>query len=230
MPVLRDWKLAITVDHVLAGQGADPAAVRARRSVLVEVAARTLEEGQTLLRPVILYRRLVVEELRDDQLMLAGGNALSGLAVVRHLAAAQAVVVMVGTIGGALEACTAALVADDPIAALALDGLGSSAATLLAIEACRFFDAQAAAEGLQATRPISPGEDGWPVKEGQRELFALLDGAEIGVALLDSAMMLPRKSFSMVLGLGVDVARDEAGTPCQRCNMRSVCRFQHRYV
>jgi hypothetical protein len=228
MPILRDWNLAITVDHILAGQGADPAVIRARRPALVEAAAHALEEGRPLLSPAILYRQMAVEGVQHERLTLAGGT-LSGQTAARRLAAAREVLVMIGTIGQALEMRSAAIFDDDPTTGLALDGLGSAAATLLAIEACRFFDTQAAAEGVQATRPVSPGDDGWPVDRGQNEIFTLLDGESVGVTLLPSGMMLPRKSFTMVIGLGPEVNRDEEGSPCQHCDMRETCRYQHRY-
>jgi hypothetical protein len=161
--------------------------------------------------------------------MLQDG-VLSGLVVVQRLAAAQEVTVVLGTVGGAVEARSAALLTDDPATAIALDGLGSAAATLLAIEACRLFDAKAAAEGMYATRPVSPGEDGWTLDSGQREIFALLDSAQIGVDLLASGMMNPRKSFSMVIGLGTEVSKESEGSPCEHCNMRDTCRYQHRYA
>jgi hypothetical protein len=228
MPILHDWNLAITVDHILAGQGADPAAIRTRRPALVEAAEGVLAEGRALLSPVILYRRVPIEGVRHERLALNGGT-LSGPAVARRLAAAQEAVVMIGTIGQEVEVRSATLFADDPATALALDGLGSAAATRLAIEACRFFDAQAAAEDMRATRPVSPGDEGWPVDTGQHELFALLDSAQIGVDLLPSGMMIPRKSFSMVIGLGPEVSREEEGSPCEHCDMRETCQYQHRY-
>jgi hypothetical protein len=229
MPILRDWNLAITVDLILAGQGADPAVIRARRPALVEAAERILEEAQPLLAPAILYRRIPIEGVRHDRLTLQEGT-LSGTTAVQRLAAAQEIVVMLGTVGKEVETRSAALFADDPANALALDGLGSAAATLLAIEACRFFDGQAGAEGMQATRPISPGEDGWTLDCGQREIFSLLDSIQVGIDLLDSGMMIPRKSFSMVIGLGAEVSKEYEGSPCQHCNMRDTCRYQHRYA
>lgn len=230
MPILHSWNLIIAVDHVLAGQGANPAVIRERRPAVAAAAERALEEGLPLLAPIILYQRVSVAGLDHERLRLVNGYALSGPLVARRFAAAQEIVAVIGTIGGALEARSAERFDENAAAALALDGLGSAAATLLAIEACRFFDERAAAEGMQATHPISPGEAAWPVDVGQSEIFAFLDSATIGVDLLPSGMMLPRKSFSMVIGLGAELNVGNEGSPCQHCDMRDTCRYQHRYA
>ena len=103
MPTLNTWQLSIDVDSVLRGQAADPVAIRARSPHLVEVAGRALEEGQPLLRPFVLCRRLDVESLRHERLALAGGGSLSGSLIAQHLGPAKHVVVLLCTIGSALE-------------------------------------------------------------------------------------------------------------------------------
>lgn len=109
---------------------------------------------------------------------------------------------------------------------LALDGVGSAAAETLAEAACRYLEKQAERDGLKTTSPISPGMVGWPVSEGQQQVFGLLDGGEIGVTLLPSGMMVPQKSLSMVIGLGVNVSSGSA--PCQYCSMGDRCRYRSR--
>jgi hypothetical protein len=66
--------------------------------------------------------------------------------------------------------------------------------------------------------------DGWPVEEGQPQIFDLVDAAEIGLVLLPSGMMVPRKSLSMVIGLGADVSAK--GVPCDYCSMAERCRYR----
>lgn len=226
MPILRDWNLEIDVDMVLRGQGADPRAIRVRNPELVAVAEQTLAEGLPLLKPAVAYRQLEIESLRHERVVLAGGAYLSGTLVAQHLGSAEQVVVILCTIGDALEKCVSELFASDSPSALALDGLGSAAVEVLATAACNHFEGLAAAKGMQATIPLNPGLTGWSVEEGQRELFALLDGSQIGVTLTSSSLMIPRKSSSFALGLGRNLV--SSGKPCDYCNMRETCRYQER--
>jgi len=228
MPILRDWNLEIDVDMALRGQGADPRAIRARNPELVAVAEQALAEGLPLLKPAVAYRQLEIESLQHERVMLAGGVYLSGTLVAQHLGSAEQVVVILCTIGDALEKRVSKLFASDSPSALALDGLGSAAVEALATAACNHFEGLAAAEGMQATIPLNPGLTGWSVEEGQHELFALLDGSQIGVTLTPSSLMIPRKSTSLVLGLGHDLASNSK--PCDYCNMHETCRYQDQYV
>lgn len=227
MPILRDWNLEIAADMILRGQGADPRLVRARSPALVALAEQALADGRPLLQPAVAYRQLPVESLRHERLTLAGGATLTGPLVVQHLGAAQQVVVVLCTIGAALEQRVSELFARDPTSALALDGLGSAAVEALATAACYHFESLAAAEGLQTSLPLNPGLTGWPLEEGQRQIFALLAGQQIGVTLTASSLMLPRKSTSFVLGLGRGLA--SCGKPCDYCHLRETCRYQEVY-
>ena len=225
--VLRDWDLRLDVDDVLRGQGSDPAVIRTRRPKLVEVAEWALAEGRPLLEPLVIYRRLPVEAFRHWRLHLAGGHLLSGELVARHLASAQEVIALVCSVGQALEEHASRVMATSVVRGLALDGLGSAAAEALATEACQYFERQAAGQNLSVTIPLSPGMIGWPVDEGQAQIFALFEGDEIAVTLTDFGLMLPRKSLSMVLGLGPDV--DRGGRTCDYCQMKDRCHYQERH-
>jgi hypothetical protein len=46
------------------------------------------------------------------------------------------------------------------------------------------------------------------------------------VTLNDSFLMIPRKSISMVLGIGS--IPFTAGRPCDFCGLRETCRYQNR--
>jgi hypothetical protein len=227
MPIEREWDLELDADKVLWGQGANPAAIRTRRPSLAAVAGEVIEEGRPLLDPAVLYRRVPVEEVRHERVLLAGGGSLAGPAVGRYLGAAQEVIVAVCTVGESLSVRAAQVFDADPVRGLALDGLASAAAEALAEAACRRFDQMAAAEGLAAGLPLNPGMDGWPLLEAQRQLFSLLPADEIGVRLSPSGVMEPLKSVSLALGLGgaEEIAR---GRTCDVCTMRETCRYKER--
>ena len=227
MSVIADWELKLDEDAVLRGQGADPAAIRQRSPRLVRIAQEALEEGRSLLQPRALYQQYDVGALRHEKITLAGGESLSGPLIAQHLGAARRVIVLVCTIGPALDELISETGNDDMVHALALDGVGSAAVEALANELCHRFELEAAQEGLQTSIPLSPGMLGWTVEQGQPQIFNLVDGNSIGVTLTDQHLMIPRKSLSMVLGFGPDMGH--MGRVCDYCAMRETCRYQDHY-
>ena len=71
--------------------------------------------------------------------------------------------------------------------------------------------------GLKITNRYSPGYCNWPVSE-QHLLFSLLPQNFCGITLTESALMLPIKSVSGVIGIGESVEWKEY--ICDRCGMK----------
>ena len=227
MPVLREFELQLTVDQVLRAQGADPVAIRSRNQRLVEVAGQALDEGLPLLQPQVLYRKLDVKALRHQRLYLSDGTHLEGSLVVQHLAPARQVVAILCTVGDTLERYASEVMASAMVKALALEGVGSAAVEALANRVCSDLEKGAASRGMQCTVPLSPGMVDWSVEEGQPQIFRLLDGEEIGVFLTASYVMIPRKSLTMLLGIGPEVLKQ--GSTCDYCSMRETCHYRERH-
>jgi hypothetical protein len=224
---MTDWDLVLDEDAVLRGQGADPAIIRERSPRLVQTAARALETGRSLLRPQVTLSHHEVKAVRHERITLTSGGFLSGAMIAQHLGPAQKIIILVCTIGTALDDLISEVTDQDMVYALALDGVGSAAVEALANEACRLLEVEAAQEGFQASIPLSPGMIGWSVDQGQPQIFTLIDGEEIGVTLNDYYIMTPRKSLSMVIGLGPDMGYK--GKVCDFCAMRDTCRYQDHY-
>ena len=227
MTVLDKWDLSLDVDVVLRSQGADPEAIRRRSPRLVESARRALEEGNLLLQPRVTARRLLVEDLRHERLKLEGGGKLSGELLAEHMGGAQEAVIVLCTVGEALERRAAEVSKEDAVYGLALDGVGSAGVEALANAACAFFEEEAIDKDYKATIPLSPGMVGWPVEQGQPQIFDLLDASEIGVRLTESMMMLPRKSLTFVLGMGKELVA--GGRTCDYCSLKETCRYRDHY-
>jgi hypothetical protein len=227
MPFLETKNLGFDVDAVLRGQGADPVIIRKRSPRIVEAAERALEEGGALLEPLTLYRQLDVTELRHEQLVLEKGLKLTGKLVSTHLGSAKCVVLILCTVGEALETYASDVSGNDIVYGLALDGVGSAAVEALANTACNHFDRQANEQGLQSSIPISPGMVGWTVEKGQPEVFSILEPEQVNVNLSEYGLIKPRKSLTMVMGFGPKM--NAAGRTCDFCAMRETCQYQDHY-
>lgn len=228
MPLLPEIRLDINIDHVIRAQGADPEIIRGRNPQLVKVAKLALEQGYPLLEPQVLYKEFKVASLRHETLNFAEGGELKGKLIAQHLNSAESVIIMLCTVGMKLEKESAGLITSDPVAGLALEGLGSAAVEILANSACNYFEQVAAEKALGTTIPLSPGMIGWPVDQGQPQIFSLLDAEQIDVRLTPSHLMLPRKSLTLAIGIGANVLAE--GTSCDYCNLKETCQYQDHYA
>ncbi len=222
--ILGDWQLAITVDMVLRGQGAEPQKIRARQPQLIALAERAIAEAHGLIHPQVAFRRVDICGVSRSCVTLRGGSELNGFGVARKLAGCQGVFLAVASLGKKLEeemdkASQSALPWQ-----FALDGFGTAAIGALSNAACRFFAALAVKEGVRATNQFYPGMRGWPLAEGQTQIFALVDAHSIGVALNPSFLMVPRKSLSLAVGFGAHAR--PAGHLCDECGVSAKCRHK----
>lgn len=233
MPILDHWEISITANDILRAQGADPEVILQRRPSLALASKEALLTGLPFLHPIVLYEKYTVSKLVHERLELFPGSsgesrpALTSSLIAQHLGRASEVIVMACTIGKEIDELVGSLFNADPLAALAMDGLGSAAVESLAIQACNYFEAQVSSQGLSTSMPLNPGMIGWPVEQGQPEIFCLLDSEQIHISLNESCMMVPNKSLSMVIGVGKDVS--QAGTSCDYCSLKGVCKYQNHY-
>jgi hypothetical protein len=219
-----DWQLSMTVDDILRGQGASPEVIRQRKPSLMMAAERARVDGLSLLHPVALTCAALVREYRHERILLEGGGNLTGPLVTRHLIGAQQVVAAVCSIGLELEEVVTHLLGEDPLYALALDGLGNAAVEILAQQVCGHIAEKVQSEGLQASTPLSPGSPDWPVEIGQPQIFSLIDPSLASIRLTSGGMMLPKKSMSFIVGLGHEMSQANL---CEVCSLQETCRYQH---
>ena len=217
------WREGLDVNGVLRGQGADAASIRRRNPRLVAIAERAARDGIALLDPRVTYRRLAVRSVQPDRVLLEDGE-LTGPLVAARLACATEVAVAVATIGDRLETRVRRMFGRDLPYALALDGLGSAAVEALVASARRQFREAHGGRGTLVTIPLCPGMEGWPLAAGQAEIFRLIDAEAAAVRVSAAGQMLPRKSLSMVVGLGADVRQE--GRACDHCGARAACRHR----
>lgn len=214
----------LDADMILRGQGADPQVIRKRRPELAELAQTVIREGSDLLSPAIFTAIHDVREFRHGQVVLDDGAVFNGSIINSQLFSAEKICLAVVTIGNAVEDFVSECMKRDPVLALAYDGLGNAAVEQLAASVCSQWEGEFRQSGLQTTMVLSPGMDGWPVDEGQPQIFSVLKPDPAIVRLTESCQMSPRKSNSFIIGAGLNVKN--AGNPCDFCSMQKTCKFR----
>ena len=216
--------LRLDVDAVLRGQGADPAVIRDRKPVLADIAARALEMGKELLSPQVFMRELKVSSFKHQKLTLEDGLSLTGNWITSQLAPTESVFAILCTIGDGIEKEAQKQLDADMLLGFALDGVGSAGVEALAQLVCRNIEEKAVQADQRTTVPFSPGMINWSVDEGQPFIFDMLASVNDVVTLSPSLMMSPRKSLSMLVGVGRQL--DEKGTTCDYCAMQGTCKYR----
>ncbi len=137
--------------------------------------------------------------------------------VAAELAEASEAALFVCTIGPALSTRAAELTREgDPALGYIVDTAASEFAEKTAAVLHDHIAALEAGRGRGVTNRYSPGYCNWPVAE-QHLLFSLLPPGFCGVTLTESALMLPVKSVSGIIGIGVGVELHDYR--CDRCGV-----------
>lgn len=196
------------VERLLGGSGA----AREKQAERLEKAmADGLAEAGRLIEPRGIYR-------------MAAGRDLPGSTIFESL---ERMAFCVCTIGPAIEERVSELSSlGNLLDAVILDSAGSVAAEAVAGHMDDAIKAIAAEEGLKTSCRASPGYGDWDVGE-QRALFALVDGARIGVTLSPGGMMIPRKSISFAIHMDKKPERLRSEESCRNCDMET-CRYRTR--
>ncbi len=220
MPTIHDAPFTFDIEQVLRYQGIkDGAKVQPQIITLVHELLTAVNHLR-LLESAIAYELHPTTEVRLENCPSAP--------VVSLLAPARELAVIVCTIGHRLEEKVGDYFAqNDLLRAVLLDGIGSTAVEALAQEACRLIQCEAASRGYETSSSLRPGMQGWPVSE-QWRLFRLVRAERIGVHLTPSGMMVPRKSISMVIGIGMKMPTWTQAEVCDRCSLKQTCSYKVR--
>jgi len=226
MPIIRDIPLRLKTSEVLRRQGIkEYSKLKPEIKDLIRELLATVNSDH-LLEPAIAYEIHSITEMRHDQLCLEGNAALHSPLLPSVLREAKELVVVVCTIGPRLEEeVTDYFSKKEPLRGLLLDGIGSAAVDSLTQEVCKLMMREASSRGYQASSPFSPGMPGFPITE-QWQMLNLVPAEEIGVSLTPIGMMMPRKSISMVIGMGSEMPTWTQAEVCARCNLRKTCPYK----
>ncbi len=178
------------------------------------------------MEPAVAYEIYGVTKISHDQLCLEGNRAVPGLLLPSLLPEVKELAAVVATIGPKLEKqVTDYTNRGEPLRGLLLDGIGSTAVDSLTQEVCKLMAGEASSRGYQTSSPISPGMPGLDITE-QWHLLEMVPAGEIGVSLTSAGIMVPRKSASMVIGMGPKMKTWTRAEVCARCNLRKTCPYK----
>jgi hypothetical protein len=226
MPVIRDIPLSLKTGAVLRRQG-----LGGKAKVRPEIKSLTLEllasvENNHLLQTAAAYEYYTVTGMSGVQISLEGDKAVHGPALPALFLEAKELAVIICTIGPKLEKQASGYTRNgQALRGMLLDGIGSAAIDTLIPEVLKLIAAEVSSRGYEVSSPVNPGMPGFAMTE-QWNLVELVKADEIGVSLTNSGILVPRKSVSMVIGIGPRMTRWTQAEVCARCSLRETCPYK----
>jgi hypothetical protein len=226
MPVIRDIPLSLKTGAVLRRQGlGGKAKVRPEIKKMILGLLASIESGH-LLETAVAYEYYPVTGMTSDQISLEGGKAVHGPFLPALFPEAKELMVLIGTIGPRLEKQASNYTkSGQALRGMLLDGIGSAAIDTLIPESLKPIAAEVASRGYEISSPVNPGMPGFPMTE-QWNLMELSQAHKIGVSLTQSGILIPRKSVSMVVGIGPRMTRWTQAQVCARCSLSETCPYK----
>jgi len=226
VPVILDIPLSLKTKEVLRRQGfREHSKIRPEIKSLISELLASVESAH-LLEPAAAYEIHPITGMSHRQSSPEDNAVVHGLLLPPLLTEAKELAVVVCTIGPKLEKqATDYFSKGEPLRGMLLDGIGSAAVDSLTKKVCKLITGEASSRGYQSSSPISPGMPGLPIEE-QWHLLKLVPTEEIGVSLTSSGIMVPRKSASMVIGIGSQMATWTRAEVCAHCSLRKTCPYR----
>lgn len=158
-----------------------------------------------LAEPKAGFLRLGVVSIDDKGISLEGGVELESPALRSFFQGAEVGLLVGFTIGpGPEEEANELFTRGDMVKGLVLDSAASALAHSIADQVHRDAFVAARREGLRTGPCLSPGSPYWDLT-GQRALFSALRLDKLGMRLLTSCFIYPRKSQTRVIPQGRDL-------------------------
>jgi len=220
MPVIHYIHLSLKTSDVLRRQGLKGGAkVGQEIKILIRELLTSVKMARTL-EPAVAYEYYTVSSMNGSHILLADDKAIHAPLIPAIFPEAKELVVILCTIGPRLEKqVTAYSKSDEALQGMLLDGIGSAAVDILAVEILRRLGSEVSGRGYEISSPVNPGMPGFPLTE-QWNLLGLVNADEIGLSLIASGVLVPRKSASMVMGIGPKMTRWTQAEVCARCSLK----------
>lgn len=175
---------------------------------------------EPLMIPRLYYQTKKIDSINKETVNIRGGKVFRSQKLSKAMKDCEKIICFIATIGSDIEKEIAQLIVENRISdAYILDSMGSVAVENMAEKFHQRITARFESENKGITLRFSPGYCDWPITD-QRNLFKLFDSYAIGIELLDSCLMRPRKSISGVFGIYDDI-RKAPCNPCLDCSKKA---------
>jgi hypothetical protein len=176
-----------------------------------------VEQAHQLIEPAYSYIIKNIERVEGANVFIEGSIVFRSRVIVRLLEQCGKVSVFVVTIGNQLEEMASRLAKDGLVLqSVMLDVIGSDAAERVVDFVQGRIGEIANAQGLCISQRFSPGYGDWDISQ-QKMLFQAMNGDSAGVHLTEGCLMIPRKSVSGIIGIGLPNSNVENYNPCKNC-------------
>jgi hypothetical protein len=226
MPVKRFTDLKPDMGRILNRAGAKgKSQLKPQLLSAVEELLRFIDDSG-LLNPAVCYEQYGVSGVNGNEVLLENGVALYIPRRIFKEYEIREVSTAVSTIGPALEEESARLFARrEAFKGFLLDSIGSAAIDMLSQQACSIIELDAAERHLCTSSPVCPGMFNIPIME-QEKLVELAGADRIGVSMLATCEMMPRKTVSLIMVTGTAMPSWSKEHVCRTCNLSKTCQYR----
>ena len=187
----------------------------ARISSLIDEYA---ENAHNLIEQSYSYVIKDIERVQGSTVVIEGSIVFRSRVIARLLRRCCKVAVFVATIGSRFEEMTYRLADEGSILqAAVLDAIGSDIIEKVADSVQDRIRELAGTQGFVISQRFSPGYCDWDIGQ-QKMVFRAVSKNSTVVRLNRQCLMLPRKSISGIIGIGLSDSGVEHYNPCKTCN------------
>lgn len=200
MTVVKNISIGFSKKDILSFLGYKPLKV-AEPTDLEWLVEDAINRARLVITPMAVYKTFDVLELEQDKVSFIGTSFyLSGLGVAQFMSECSKVTLAAATVGEEIEKEINCLFdSGDAGKAVVLDAVGSDAVEQVISWVNSTIDADAGKNGFNTLHRISPGYSLWDIQENLA-LAQELEASQIGIEVLPSYEMLPRKSVIAAIG------------------------------
>jgi hypothetical protein len=168
--------------------------------------------------PKAVYKSYEIEKVEDNSVYFKSGNVFNGPNISKILKGSKTATIFIYTLG----ILTDQLIREvndsrDSLSTIIMDAITTSLLGLLSDHLGEIIKKEGISKpGWGSTCSYAPGQYRWTIEE-QKEIFSMVDGSKIGVALNKSFLMIPFKSLSGIYGFGPADKIDKTRVACDLC-------------
>lgn|GEM_PF-1805319 len=207
--------------------------IKSQKSSIVNVWNKVktiINKDYNLLSPSVSYDFYHIAKIGSSKIYLDNGSVLDGYLLPTFFKDGKDLMISVCTVGYRLDEKIENYSKNgDTLLSFLLDCIGSAVIDDLLDYTLKIATQISEHERLDIIGCISPGKDGFTLHE-QPKLLKLAHAEKIGVKLTSCNMMIPKKSLSVVVGIG---AKRQSKTSswdykkvCRYCNLANKCEYR----